>query len=178
MFSLKYTTLVLVGTMIIISCSSLRQVSTVGQVTQNFGSPKDTSWSVAPLQDEDLQLLDSNPPKLWAGKPGLKFQPYVQTKISARQGTDADVSDGVIIKTSGYRVQIFAGREQDAAQGVKAAAESRFGIPTYLVYEVPQYKVRIGNFANRLQAADLLNSLKKDGYRDAWIVRSQIDIIR
>ena len=176
MLSMKFTALIILGSLSIIGCSSLHQVGKRDHTADQSDVPSnDSSWSVAPLQTEDMQFLDVNPPALWGGRTQSGVEPYIfSTNESISQ--PANVHVGRIKKMTGYRVQLFAGHEQDRAIDIKAAAESRFNISVYMVYEAPQYKVRAGNFVNRMEAGELLSQIKTDGFRDAWIVRSQVEI--
>jgi len=176
MFMKLIIALICLWSLSFISCASLSQVGAVSHSSdQSVVSSNDRSWSVAPLQTEDLRLLDKNRPKLWSGKPDLGVSPYLLTiNESNLQASILETSE--IVKVTGYRIQIFAGHEQDKAIEIKTTAESHLGISVYLVYEAPQYKVRAGNFVHRLQAMELLSHIKANGYRDAWIVRSQVDI--
>lgn len=176
MFTLKFIGVILMGSLCIISCSTSRQTGVHSSLSdQSNLSSNDSSWIVAPLQSEDLQLLDIPYISFWSGEEQVDVTPYI-LKTENNLSKVTKVNGSGIRKTKGYRIQLFAGREQDRALDIKAATESRFGISVYLVYEAPQYKVRAGNFINRMQATELLNNIKMDGFRDAWIVRSHVEI--
>ena len=65
---------------------------------------------------------------------------------------------------SGFRVQIFMeiGNEAvDHANVVKADFEEQFpSLPIYLSYEQPYYRLRVGDFRNRVEAEKYLRILK------------------
>ena len=65
---------------------------------------------------------------------------------------------------NGFRVQIFMeiGNEAvDHANVVKADFEEQFpGLPIYLSYEQPYYRLRVGDFRNRVEAEKYLRILK------------------
>ena len=176
MIRLKFAIVMLLVSLSLMSCSSSHQIGKHGSsYAQSKVVSSDSSWLVAPLQNEDLRLSDQQYISFWSGGNKVSTKPYT-VATEGKPNNLTNIKSSVLRKTKGYRVQLFAGREQDRALDIKAAAESRFGISVYLVYEAPQYKVRVGNFVNRLQASELLNSIKLDGYRDAWIVRSQVEI--
>ena len=65
---------------------------------------------------------------------------------------------------NGFRVQIFMeiGNEAvDHARGVKANFEKQYPeLPIYLSYEQPYYRLRVGDFRNRIEAEKYLRILK------------------
>jgi hypothetical protein len=50
-------------------------------------------------------------------------------------------------------------------------AEEIFNLPLYLDYEVPYYKLRVGDFSVREEAENMLPEIKAIGYRNAWVAR-------
>lgn len=73
----------------------------------------------------------------------------------------------------GYRVQIFATGERSAAEGLKIKAEGETALPVYIEYEDRYYKVRVGDFASRDEAAAARAQLS-GLYPDCWIVSTTI----
>lgn len=65
---------------------------------------------------------------------------------------------------NGFRVQIFMeiGNEAvDHARATKAAFENQYPeLPIYLSYEQPYYRLRVGDFRNRIEAEKYLRILK------------------
>lgn len=79
-------------------------------------------------------------------------------------------------EVTGYRVQLIATPNYQEADTLFENVKETFGedVDAYLVYDSPNYKIRLGDFENRIQAEALLNRVKREGYRYAWIVRSSI----
>ena len=46
----------------------------------------------------------------------------------------------------------------------------------YIIFEAPNYKVRIGNYIDREDAEEVRNFLTNKGFPSAWIVRTKIDV--
>ena len=74
----------------------------------------------------------------------------------------------------GYRVRIFFDNGQ-YARANSIGAQNRFkaaypGIPTYYTYENSNFKVTVGDFRNKSEAAALLQKIKRD-FPDAFVVR-------
>ncbi len=62
----------------------------------------------------------------------------------------------------GYRIQIYSGLNRIDANQVKSKFLKYFpDIKTYLIYQSPYYKVRVGDFHNRVEALPLLTALKE-----------------
>lgn len=59
-------------------------------------------------------------------------------------------------KVRGYRVQIYNGNDRQKAAQIKMEFMRMFpGNRAYIVYNNPQFRVRVGDFTNRKDAADL-----------------------
>jgi len=79
----------------------------------------------------------------------------------------------------GYRVQLVATPNYHEADSLYSMVQDAFvenmdTTKAYLVYDSPNYKIRIGNCRTRDAAEQLLERAKEQGFRYAWIVRSSI----
>lgn len=81
---------------------------------------------------------------------------------------------------SGYRVQILATDRLDSANTVKSLLQnllksSHFkNQEVYIIYEPPNYKVRVGDFEHLQDASILQKFLINNGFPHAWIVNDAI----
>ena len=76
----------------------------------------------------------------------------------------------------GFRVQIFFGSTKQTALQTKTDYSELFkDVETYIIYDIPYFKVRVGNFRTHLEAQKLL-ALAKVNYPSAFIVKDQIVI--
>ncbi|NOY88834.1 MAG: SPOR domain-containing protein [FCB group bacterium] len=75
-----------------------------------------------------------------------------------------------------YRIQIFTSKVYGDAKYATRVADEIFDRQVYLDYEVPYYKVRVGNFANREQAEEYLLKVKTAGYTNAWVVMVTVNV--
>lgn len=75
-----------------------------------------------------------------------------------------------------FRVQLFTSKVYGDARGASVIAEEIFDRPVFLDYEVPYFKVRVGNFADREKAEEYLLRAKSAGYPDAWVVAVNIRV--
>jgi hypothetical protein len=76
---------------------------------------------------------------------------------------------------SGFRVQILSTQEIDQANLMKdSVSRVFFNEWVYLVFDSPYYKIRIGNFTNRITANQTLKEITNAGFINAWIVPDNV----
>lgn len=95
---------------------------------------------------------------------------------------EASNKPGVPLKTGrkvtgrGYRVQIFSGSNRNDAYSAQAKFKQIYkDINTYLSYEQPNYRVKVGDFTSQSQAQALMNQLKRD-FNTVFIFTETIQI--
>ena len=90
-----------------------------------------------------------------------------------------DNSPGLQRNVNGYRIQIIATQDLEKASLLEEDAKNQFSVyghKTYLVFEAPLYKIRIGDFTERDKADEFKMQALKYGYREAFIVLTKITI--
>ncbi len=90
-----------------------------------------------------------------------------ESKISSK-------SDSIQADIEGFRVQVFATQDRKKAEGIKEELLFKFDENIYIIFEAPNYKVRIGNFLDRDDAEKLRIELVKESLSSSWIVRTKI----
>lgn len=81
---------------------------------------------------------------------------------------------------SGYRVQILVTTQLDSANTVRNLAQSILSQSNfqsqkvYIIYEPPNYKVRVGDFEKLEEASLMRKFLVENGFKFAWIVNDRI----
>jgi hypothetical protein len=70
------------------------------------------------------------------------------------------VSNGSDPQMNGYRIQVYAGTDRASAQKIKNEMSARYSVTTYMIYDAPYFKVRVGDFRNRIEAQPLFHELK------------------
>ena len=83
-----------------------------------------------------------------------------------------DTSEGAL--TPGWRVQIRALQSLSQASEAVLQAEEKLEEQVYMEFDAPRYKIRVGDCITRQQANDLLDRAKRAGYRDAWIIPTDV----
>lgn len=79
---------------------------------------------------------------------------------------------------SGFRINIFfkSGNNSKAnAYQIKTAFNTKYpGIEAYVVYEEPNFKVKVGDFRTRMEARGFLLKIKSD-FPEAFVIKDQIN---
>lgn len=84
-------------------------------------------------------------------------------------------SDSSQIIIEGFRVQVLATSSQENADRLRYELAIEYGQDIYIVFDAPNYKVRIGNFIDRRLAEKLRLELINKGYPSSWIIRTRIE---
>lgn len=102
--------------------------------------------------------------------------------------TDEPVPESVITPVPaprsrpGFRIQVFSLQDKEAADRARQDVENRLGdleLRVYIETEAPYYKIRVGDYAAKVDAEAALRILKtRKGFSDAWIVRTTINPVR
>jgi hypothetical protein len=96
-----------------------------------------------------------------------------QESTSSQTVTVSDTASPEMI--SGFRVQVLTTEEIDTATTLRDSLSTLLQDQwTYVVYDAPYYKVRVGNFIDRLSANALVDILVKQGFSNAWVVPDQV----
>lgn len=99
--------------------------------------------------------------KALAQKPG-KVEVIKDPKIDSLIARRVELSRSGAISVNGFRVQIFSGTSRQEAYDQQARFQTLYpGVRTYISYEQPNYKVRVGDFRTRLEAEKLMNKLRR-----------------
>lgn len=101
---------------------------------------------------------------------GVDSDPRLQTLVNKHMEVNGRA------KGKGYRVQIYFGADKSKANAEKAKFLSRGNDPThaYEFYDVPNFKIRVGDFRTKLDAYRYLKKIKGE-FPQAFIVESEIE---
>ena len=110
--------------------------------------------------------FNDNPPKF----------PTVNLPSFSSQDDLEDISSNKEINLiKGYRVQIVISQNEQELQDVKTDIEKSINEQIYIIFELPNYKLRVGNFLNRKEAENFQKKIVRLGYRTAWVVPTMIE---
>ena len=77
---------------------------------------------------------------------------------------------------TGFRIQIYFGSERAKATEIRADFMKNFPeIASYLIYQQPYFKIRVGDFKTRIEASGFLKKLD-DHYTTAFIVPDEVKL--
>jgi septal ring-binding cell division protein DamX len=79
---------------------------------------------------------------------------------------------------SGYRIQLLATTSAAEADSFKMEISKLIRNEIYIIFEAPNYKVRIGNFLHRNNAQRALDEIQAMGFQQAWVVRTRIESLK
>ena len=111
--------------------------------------------------------------------PQIAAQPETTIDTTYTEDSRKKVMKGY--KVNGYRVQVFAGgNSRDArvtAERTGREINSLFpGEPVYVHFYSPRWICRMGNYRTYEEAHQILNAVKKLGYKSAIIVKGKITV--
>ena len=123
---------------------------------------------------QDQKKVNFDPDKLKDPEPRW---PKVVSPFSldTRELKLAGNSDSSQIIIEGFRVQVLATSSQENADRLRYELAIEYGKGIYIVFDAPNYKVRIGNFIDRRLAEKLRLELINKGYPSSWIIRTRIE---
>tara|TARA_X000000368_G_scaffold178515_1_gene140868 strand:+ start:6643 stop:7056 length:414 start_codon:yes stop_codon:yes gene_type:complete len=110
--------------------------------------------------------FDDNPPKF----------PTVNLPSFSSKNDLEDVSSNEEINLiKGYRVQIVISQNEQELKDIKTKIAKSINEQIYIIFELPNYKLRVGNFLNRKEAENFQKKIVRLGYRTAWVVPTMIE---
>ncbi len=87
-----------------------------------------------------------------------------------------DSASGNFMANEVFRIQLFTSKEYSPAWREMNIAAEIFDKKVWFDYEVPYYKVRVGDFASRSDAEKYLTAVSGAGYVNAWIVKVNTNV--
>ncbi len=105
---------------------------------------------------------------------------------SAASGTAGGAADSLKInlpgesgdRTESYRIQLFTSKTYQPAMTELKIAREVFDKKVWLDYEVPYYKIRVGDFNDRESAEKYVPAAVEAGYKNAWVVKVNVGVRR
>lgn len=151
-----------------------------------LGCTPATKKTVVP-QEEKIEKNENsfNPLELAADKTIVPKEYPTESDISGKNvliTSDQKVTDSLVqeyesipgeidtLNSQSFRIQLFSSKVYGEARKAMVVAKEIFDRPLFMDYEVPYYKIRVGDFPNRDQAEDYLMRVRSTGYSNAWVV--------
>ena len=151
--------------------------SVTGTLSAQTVAPKDSTRSIF---DE---LSQSGKGK---GTVVIKQSPAIEAMVGRRLNSEniEKDEDQAFLKIQGYRIQIFMGNNQrkskdEAIRKEEMTKELFPDIPTYVKYDAPFWKLRVGDFRSREEAYQLQRQLMETFpafSKEMYIVKDEVKI--
>ncbi len=106
-------------------------------------------------------------------------QLYEVVKIRYERKKAADAKHDTL-QVQGYRVQVYFSNDRKKAYAMKdkvVKLHPEYSNEVYVVYQSPNYKVRVGNYIKELEAKPLERLLAKS-FENVFIVRDKVRYIK
>jgi len=97
------------------------------------------------------------------------------------QGEEGEAAPTRVMKTTGYRVQAFAGgntrADRQRAEATRNNIKAHFpNVPVYVHFFSPRWICRVGNYRTYEEAHQMLTSLQSLGFDQCTIVKGKISV--
>ena len=90
--------------------------------------------------------------------------------------SDVSINTNLINSVKGYRIQVAISQDEKDLIDIKEKLEVVIKDKIYIKFELPNYKLRVGNFDSRKKAEAYRNKVIQLGYRSAWVVPTLIEL--
>lgn len=138
------------------------------------------SSGIAVAQSNIVESLQTNFPG--QGKVTVHQDAQITDMIGKRFVRTGSSEAQRVIKTRGYRVQVYAGNNsrqaRDEANIVAEKVKEKFpDMPVYTFFQPPRWLCRVGDYKSIEEAHVAMRQLKAEGsFKEVAIVREQINI--
>ena len=105
-----------------------------------------------------------------------KFPSVDLPSFSSSESFVSDSTEVFTSLTKGYRVQVMISQDENELMELKSNLEKSVKEKVYIIFELPNYKLRIGDFINRKEAENFQKQILRLGYRTSWVVPTMIEM--
>lgn len=85
-----------------------------------------------------------------------------------------DKKSGKRVKVRGFRVQIFSGSSRGDAYAVQSRFQTSYkDLGSYVTYDEPNYRVKVGDFRNRAEATNFMRELRSQ-YSNVFVFTEDV----
>ena len=90
--------------------------------------------------------------------------------------SEVSIDTSLVSSVKGYRIQVAISQDEKDLIDIKEKLEVVIKEKIYIKFELPNYKLRVGNFDSRKKAEAYRNKVIQLGYRSAWVVPTLIEL--
>lgn len=134
-------------------------------------------WVVSIHSQNIVKSLERDVPG--QGRVAIHQEPGIEALLGT---TNSGTTGQKVLKSFGYRIQIYAGNNsriaRNEAYGMASRAKEYFpDLKVYTSFTPPRWLCRVGDFRSIEEADAMMRQLKKTGvFKEASIVKEQVNI--
>jgi hypothetical protein len=152
---------ILISTLLALACAGHLQRR---QAVSDSRMAGESQFEPLGFAGDDAVVTGKNPER------GLKSDTSRTDSISVKITANPIDTTGQKDQTI-FRVQIYTTKSMDDAQEYSQSIKQLFPEGVFVEYQIPYYKVRVGEFRNVTDGQIFLEKVKKIGFENAWLVR-------
>lgn len=183
MYSRRLLSLIVIGGLLLTACSGPSQTTEQGGPSPDEPTAEERAARATVAEYETFDVT---------GYPVRAPQRTVElTHQVPRRLMQGRADEGVKQTVEGFRIQVFSAQDQEAAQDFRERVRRwwnevrddvpgdlfRSQPPIVIEYSQPYYRVRIGAFADRKEAANALEFVRNE-YSGAFVAQSTVTVVR
>jgi hypothetical protein len=162
--------------LLLVSCTFLKREPPIGEEPVATQPASDVSYDPLGLPQDTLivtatELAIARPDTLLTRKSDSTVVSSGESRISGESAPGIDIASSQV-----FRVQLLTANTFGDGRRALAVAEEIFDQPVVLDYEVPYYKLRVGQFASRPAAESYLQRTRTAGYENAIVAICMIGV--
>ena len=102
----------------------------------------------------------------------MLINPLIDGYVPEKDYNTDEVESGK--EYNGFRVQVLSTNNGVRAENMRMKLVSQINHNVRVIFEAPNYKVRVGAFTDRKDAERLRKQLFDLGYRRSWVIRARL----
>ena len=127
--------------------------------------------SFGSLFSQNTNIFDENFDPSNLVEPNLKLHLIVKPNDENPEFLNNPIVDSII---DGFRIQVASTNDLDFANSLSNNIKDKFNYETYIIFDSPNYKLRVGDFISRKNAETIRVNLIKNGFDKSWIIRTKV----
>ena len=120
---------------------------------------------------QDGKFFDESFNPLNLVEPDLKLPIIIRSNDNIPQNLTNFIPDSII---DGFRIQVISTNDLNFANSLANEIKEKFSFQTYIIFDSPNYKLRLGDFNSRKNAELTRKDLVQNGYNKSWIIRTKV----
>ena len=123
------------------------------------------------IYSQDVKFFDESFDPLNLVEPDLKLPIIIRTNDNIPQNLTNFIPDSIV---DGFRIQVVSTNDLNLANSMANEIKEKFSFQAYIIFDSPNYKLRLGDFNSRKNAELIKKDLVKNGYNKSWIIRTKV----